>query len=230
MKIKTLLLPALFLCIKLNAQSFSTPVIVQGGSRIYALGAPDGVTTYGDFRTNTGTGNVIISAPSAAVFLNYYHGTGGVNFCNGAAGIVANVSSTGRAYFNGPVAVGTTAAPSGYELAVNGSALFVQATVQVYASWPDYVFDKGYQLPALLSLEQYINANHHLPDMPTAESVAAKGLNLGDTQAKLLKKIEELTLYAIDQQKEIQLLKDRLSSVESLQSQIDELKAALLKK
>jgi hypothetical protein len=232
MKIKTLLLPALFLCIKLNAQTsqtFSVPVIVQGGSRIYANGAPDGVTTYGDFRTNTGTGNTIISAPSAAVFFNYDHGTGGVNFCNGAAGTVASVSSTGSAYFNGPVAVGTTAAPSGYQLAVNGTALFVQAVVQQYANWPDYVFKKGYQLPALTSLEEYINANHHLPDMPSAENVAVKGLNLGDTQAKLLKKIEELTLYAIDQQKEIELLKDKLKSVESLQSQIDELKVLLNK-
>jgi hypothetical protein len=230
MKLKPLLLPALFLCIKLNAQqTFSVPVIVQSGSRIYAQGAPDGVTTYGDFRTNTGTGNVIISAPTAAVFFNYDHGTGGVNFCNGSAGTVASVSSTGSAYFNGPVAVGTTAAPSGYELAVNGSALFVQATVQLFANWPDYVFKKEYQLPALTSLEQYINANHHLPDMPTAENVSANGLNLGDTQAKLLKKIEELTLYAIDQQKQIELLKDKLSSMESLQSQIDELKALLKK-
>jgi hypothetical protein len=65
--------------------------------------------------------------------------------------------------------------------------------------------------------------------MPSAENVAVKGLNLGDTQAKLLKKIEELTLYAIDQQKEIELLKDKLKSVESLQSKIDELKALLKK-
>jgi hypothetical protein len=172
---------------------------------------------------------VIINAPSAAVFLNYDHGTGGVNFCNGAAGTVASVSSTGSAYFNGPVAVGTTSAPTGYELAVNGTALFVQAVVQVYGSWPDYVFKKGYRLPALTNLEEYINANHHLPDMPTAENVAAKGLNLGDNQARLLKKIEELTLYAIDQQKEIEVLKDKLKSMESLQSQIDELKALLKK-
>ena len=56
-----------------------------------------------------------------------------------------------------------------------------------------------------------------------------KGLNLGDNQARLLKKIEELTLYAIDQQKEIEVLKDKLKSMESLQSQIDELKALLKK-
>jgi hypothetical protein len=214
---------------RLNAQqTYSVPVVVEGGSRIYA-GGSDGNTSYGDFRTNTGSGNTIISAPTGAVFLNYDHGTGGVNFCNGVGGVEASVSATGSANFNGAVAIGTTAAPSGYQLAVNGSAIFVQAVVQLYTNWPDYVFKKGYQLPALGSLEQYINANHHLPEMPTADAVAAKGLNLGDNQAKLLKKIEELTLYAIDQQKEIELLKDKLKSVESLQSQIDELKALIKK-
>lgn len=211
MKITSLLSPAFFLCIKLSAQTFAGPVIVGNGCRIYTAGGPDGVSTYGDFRTNTGTGNTIISAPTAAVFLNYDHGTGGVNFCNGAAGIVASVSATGNAIFNGQVAIGT-ASTQGYQLAVDGSAIFVQAVVKLYGNWPDYVFKKGYRLPALGSIEEYINANHHLPGMPTADSVAARGLDLGDNQAKLLQKIEELTLYVIDQQKEIEELKAEVRS------------------
>ena len=59
MKITSLLSPAFFLCIKLSAQTFAGPVIVGNGCRIYTAGGPDGVSTYGDFRTNTGTGNTI---------------------------------------------------------------------------------------------------------------------------------------------------------------------------
>jgi uncharacterized coiled-coil protein SlyX len=69
--------------------------------------------------------------------------------------------------------------------------------------WPDYVFSNTYKLPSLSSLRQYIVANHRLPGMPSADSVAAQGIDLGTNQALLLQKIEELTLYVIDQQKQL---------------------------
>jgi hypothetical protein len=69
--------------------------------------------------------------------------------------------------------------------------------------WSDYVFAKRFKLRSLSSLETFIKQNGHLPDLPSAKEVEAKGISVGDNQALLLKKIEELTLYMIDMQKQI---------------------------
>ncbi|HMI60522.1 MAG TPA: hypothetical protein VK518_06430 [Puia sp.] len=115
-------------------------------------------------------------------------------------------NSNGDSYFNGGnLAIGTTSA-FGYKLAVNGTAIFTKAIVKPYP-WSDYVFDQDYRLPALDSVGRFIGAHHHLPDMPSADSVAVAGIDIGNNQSLLLKKIEELTLYAIAQQKEIDELK-----------------------
>jgi hypothetical protein len=72
------------------------------------------------------------------------------------------------------------------------------------AVWADYVFDPAYHLRPLSEVEQFIKINHHLPDVPSASEVERSGLDLGDNQATLLKKIEELTLYLINQSKKIE--------------------------
>ena len=64
--------------------------------------------------------------------------------------------------------------------------------------WPDYVFEPAYQLQPLSELSAFIQQYKHLPDMPSAKEVAEKGISVGDNQALLLRKIEELTLYVID--------------------------------
>lgn len=89
----------------------------------------------------------------------------------------------------------------GYRLAVNGSAIFTSARVKAYGNWPDYVFAKEYRLPSLDSLSRFIQYNGHLPDIPSADSMQSAGIDLGGTDAALLKKVEELTLYLIDQNK-----------------------------
>jgi hypothetical protein len=101
---------------------------------------------------------------------------------------------------DGNVAIGTTD-PKGYRLAVNGEAIFTKVKVKAYASWPDYVFDLRYKLRPLSEVEKYIQEHHHLPEVPSAAEVEKNGLDLGDNQAALLKKIEELTLYVINQDK-----------------------------
>jgi hypothetical protein len=73
--------------------------------------------------------------------------------------------------------------------------------------WSDYVFDSAYKLTALAEIERYVKANKHLPDVVSADQVQQKGVDLGENQAVLLRKIEELTLYVIQQEKEIQQLK-----------------------
>ncbi|HXO75062.1 MAG TPA: hypothetical protein VN824_07515, partial [Puia sp.] len=107
---------------------------------------------------------------------------------------------------SGHVSIGTPNAHN-FSLAVNGPAIFTKAVVQLHSSWPDYVFQPGYHLPSLDSLSHFLQSNHHLPEIPSADSVAKNGLDLGDNQAQLLKKVEELTLYVIQQQKELEEVK-----------------------
>lgn len=186
--------------------------IFGSGCRIYS-GAYDGVTSYGDFRTNTGSGNTVISAPANTLFLNYDHGTGGVNFCDGASNIVARVEGNGGGYFNGNIGIGTTDTKN-YKFAVNGSAIFTKVVVKPYSNWPDYVFNSSYRLRPLSEVEQYIKQYGHLPEVPTADEVEKNGLDVGDNQATLLKKIEELTMYVIEQNKKILSLESKVKSLE----------------
>jgi len=105
---------------------------------------------------------------------------------------------------NGNLGVGTTS-PS-EKLSVNGNVKARKIIVS-QTGWPDYVFAPSYSLRSLSEVEKFIAKNKHLPDMPSAKEVEEKGISVGDNQALLLKKIEELTLYIIDLQKQINQLK-----------------------
>ncbi len=77
--------------------------------------------------------------------------------------------------------------------------------------WSDFVFDKNYDLKTLNEVEIYIRNNHHLPDIPSAKEVKREGINIGEINAKFLQKIEELTLYIIEQNKRIDMLEKKLA-------------------
>ena len=93
---------------------------------------------------------------------------------------------------------------------VTSSRVRVSATP---GNWPDYVFKKEYTLRPLSEVEAFINANGHLPNIPKAEVVEKEGQDVGEIQTKLLEKVEELTLYLIEQKKEIEALKKELNSL-----------------
>ena len=101
---------------------------------------------------------------------------------------------------NGNVGIGTSNTGSN-KLAVEGTIGARKMVVTQTNPFPDYVFDCDYALPSLRSLSSYIQAHHHLPELPSADSVARGGLDLGSNQTALVKKIEELTLYILDQDK-----------------------------
>lgn len=82
-------------------------------------------------------------------------------------------------------------------------------------TWSDFVFDKDYKLPALDEVENHINEHKHLPDIPSEAEVKENGVSLGEMQAKLLQKIEELTLYVIQQDKTIKNLEDKVQKLEA---------------
>jgi hypothetical protein len=107
----------------------------------------------------------------------------------------------------GNIGIGTTDT-HGFKLAVNGNIRAQEIKVEA-GPWPDYVFKPTYLLPSLESIKSYIEKNQHLPDMPSETEVTKNGLNLGEMNKLLLKKVEELTLHMIRQQGEIDKLKKR---------------------
>lgn len=109
--------------------------------------------------------------------------------------------------FNLNVGIGTSTIPESYRLAVKGKAIMEEINVQLSENWPDFVFYDDYNLRKLKEVEQYIEENGHLPEIPSEVDVTENGINLGEMNAKLLQKIEELTLYLIEQSKEIKELK-----------------------
>lgn len=102
---------------------------------------------------------------------------------------------------NGNVSIGRNGGPAGYKLAVGGKIIAEELKVQLQAQWPDYVFGKNYQLPTLQEVEKQINENGHLANVPSACEVEENGFEVGEMNRILLEKVEELTLYIIEQNK-----------------------------
>jgi len=115
-------------------------------------------------------------------------------------------SSVFTARSNGNIGIGTTAPTE--KLSVKGKIRAQEIKVEL-TGWADYVFAKDYKLPTLEETENHIKKNGHLPNIPSAAEVAKNGVELGEMNKKLLQKIEELTLYIIDQQKRIEKLENK---------------------
>ncbi|MDN4167077.1 hypothetical protein QWY31_16320 [Cytophagales bacterium LB-30] len=128
--------------------------------------------------------------------------------------LAVNITSQGVSYFNGGnVGIGTDN-PGTHKLAVNGTIRAKEILVEA-SPWPDYVFEEDYNLMDLTNLKSYIEQNKHLPEIPSADQVAAEGVSLGEMDRLLLQKIEELTLYIIQQQEQIKEQQERIKVLEA---------------
>ncbi len=143
--------------------------------------------------------------------------------------IVEVKEHSGIVYSNiGNVGIGTTN-PGSWKLAVNGNIRAKE--IKVETGWSDFVFYDDYKLPTLEEVENYIKEKGHLKDIPSAKEVEKDGIFLGEMDSKLLQKIEELTLYTINQEKKIKALEKQNAKIEKQkiklekqQKEIDELK------
>jgi len=145
----------------------------------------------------------------ATSFFNYSDGTydnAGLQFKkNSSAGQFKFSNTNGdlmTILSNGNVGIGTANTGS-HKLAIEGSIGAREIKVEAN-EWSDFVFEKEYHLPSLKEVENYIKEKGHLKNIPSAEEVEENGIFLGEMNAKLLQKIEELTLYTISQEKKIQ--------------------------
>jgi hypothetical protein len=132
---------------------------------------------------------------------------------------------------------GTVAINAGSDLHLpNDAALAVEGLIYTrklrvtQLSWADYVFDKNYRLRPLNELETYIIKYKHLPGIPSAQKIRQNGLDVGESQKLLLKKIEELTLYIIEQHKKIELLEKQNKELSEIKSDVELIKAKLKNK
>ena len=159
--------------------------------------------------TNSATTNIAIKSLN-----NLWSTTGnsatdaGTNFVgtvdNNAVSFRTNNIERMRILNDGSVGIGTSPT-SGYLLAVKGTALFTRVQVKAASNWPDYVFNKTYRLRSLEDLENYIGKYKHLPEIIPAGKAKAEGFDVATHQAAILKKVEELTLYLIDENKQLKV-------------------------
>ncbi|HVW59830.1 MAG TPA: hypothetical protein VHC48_07340, partial [Puia sp.] len=172
----------------------------------------------------TGKIGIGTTAPSAQL-----HTTGDVRF----AGLTNDSTQTrvlvsdadGNLYYRSAFSLAATDMLRS-SLAVNGVIRAKELRLS-REGWPDYVFDSTYRLSPLKEVEEYIRKNNHLPGIPSAVEVAREGLSVGENQATLTKKVEELTLYSIELEKKVTAQNNLL---ELMQQQINELKKEIRKK
>lgn len=198
--------------------------------------------------TNLKSGLLLYNSDSS--LFQYYNGStwNSVGSGSGSSGRWLFNATANTAYDSTDnIAIGINDA-KGYKLAVKGTALFTRVQVLAANNWPDYVFRKEYRLRKLEDLASYIDKYHHLPEIVSAAKVGKDGFDLGANQAAILKKVEELTLYLIDenrrlssqnselegQSKKIVTLEMQIAEQNALfqqqQREIDELKALIKKK
>ena len=114
---------------------------------------------------------------------------------------------------NGKVGINTTNESDTYALAVDGGILTNEVFIKNVDEWYDHVFSNDYKLLSLSDLKRFVAEHGHLPEVPSETEVTEEGYNMVEMQGILLKKIEELTLYTLKQQEEIDLLKQTIEEL-----------------
>lgn len=178
--------------------------LIVNGDITNSSGSGGTLTLFDDDATRRN--RVILGADEEGAYLQSTWGSGGndaISFKGSGGDMLMHIDR----YSN--VGIGTTET-EGYKLAVAGETGIVaeKVTVKLMKDWPDFVFTKEYELPTIKEVEKHIEEKGHLIDIPNASEVKEKGIELGDMNKKLLQKIEELTLYTIQQEKQLNIQRE----------------------
>lgn len=141
---------------------------------------------------------------------------------------VTEFNTRGTSFIGTKLRIGNISNEGSFTLAVGGK-IGAKEEVRVFLNsvwnFPDYVFEPNYQLPKLADIEAYVKKYKHLPEVPSAEEVEKEGMSLNEMNIILLKKVEELTLYTIDQEKRIKALETENAKLKELEKRIQALEA-----
>lgn len=135
-----------------------------------------------------------------------------ISVANGQLSLYRIGSNPFILHTDGNFSMGGYVAESGYRLTVYGKILCTDVTALPYEDWPDYVFGKDYRLRPLSEVKKFIEQNSHLPGIPSASQIKKEGIQLGDMSSRLMEKVEELTLYILQQQEQIDEMKKELQA------------------
>lgn len=151
--------------------------------------------------------NLVIGDDSYLSDVDHPHTLGVYSQTDATLGAIRLGSDAPTIFGNGgSLGIGTESPDASYTVDVAGALRACEIRVNDFGGWCDYVFADDYQLRPLSDVESFIKANRHLPEIPSEAVVLEEGISLGDMNARLLKKVEELTLYLIEQQKRIETL------------------------
>lgn len=205
---------------KLTTQGINSNVKIECTDSVLAnnLKVTNNIRAYSINATNTDLINLRINA--ATLPSGFRIATNGKSYFSDYVGIGTSLLNTtfkfavsGKSYFSDFVGIGTSnlSATSGFKLAVDGGILCEEVKVIANVPSADYVFDENYKLHSIAEVADYVKENKHLPDVPSAKDFQENGYRIGDMDNLLLQKIEELTLYIIEQQKQINDLQEKLN-------------------
>ncbi len=130
---------------------------------------------------------------------------------------IGTYTPNAKFHVNGVQLIGGNSAriATGYQLSVDGQIIAEGFTTLNSTMWPDYVFEKNYNLLNLEEVEKHIIQKKHLPNVPSAATIEKEGIKLGEMSSKLMEKVEELTLYIIELNKQNKALNERLKAIET---------------
>lgn len=197
-----------------NGNTVSIGTSPQGSygstDRAFEINSP---TSFAVFSLRAGTNSIQLINSSA--FGNGYGLPNNAAFSFNMAGVSTPTLPALRIQTNGNISIGTSLNPTGYKLVVGGKIIAEELKVQLQAQWPDYVFTEYYKLPTLEEVEQHIKDKGYLANMPSAEEVNCEGFEIGELTRLQQEKIEELTLYIIELNKQLQTQEKRMQQLES---------------